>query len=83
MYIHAGPEVGVASTKAFTGQVLSLFIIALALAKKSGALPEPEFQRFHWLPELEKHLPDMKEVLHPADALAMTQYQLPKTPAAA
>lgn len=45
MYIHAGPEVGVASTKAFTGQVLSLFLLSLALAKKSGALPDAEFQR--------------------------------------
>ena len=33
MYTHAGPEVGVASTKAFTAQVIVLFMLALALSK--------------------------------------------------
>jgi glucosamine--fructose-6-phosphate aminotransferase (isomerizing) len=33
MYTHAGPEVGVASTKAFTAQVIVLFMIAMALSK--------------------------------------------------
>ncbi|CAD7938270.1 unnamed protein product [Amoebophrya sp. A25] len=44
MYIHAGPEVGVASTKAFTGQVLSLFLVAMYLAKLGGTMSEDEFQ---------------------------------------
>jgi glutamine---fructose-6-phosphate transaminase (isomerizing) len=37
-YTHAGPEIGVASTKAFTAQVTVLYQIALALAQKKGTL---------------------------------------------
>ena len=36
MYIHAGPEIGVASTKAFTSQVLALLMIALMLGRMRG-----------------------------------------------
>ena len=35
-YIHVGPEIGVASTKAFTGQVTVLTLLALALAQEKG-----------------------------------------------
>ncbi len=44
-YIHAGPEIGVASTKAFTGQVTLLTMIALSIAKKRGTISEDYFQR--------------------------------------
>ena len=37
-YIHVGPEIGVASTKAFTGQVTVLTMLALALAKERGTI---------------------------------------------
>lgn len=37
-YIHVGPEIGVASTKAFTGQVTVLAMLALTLAKARGTL---------------------------------------------
>lgn len=37
-YIHVGPEIGVASTKAFTGQVTVLTMLALALAKEKGTI---------------------------------------------
>ncbi|MFR9565440.1 MAG: glutamine--fructose-6-phosphate transaminase (isomerizing) [Rikenellaceae bacterium] len=37
-YIHVGPEIGVASTKAFTGQVTVLTMMALAIAKERGVL---------------------------------------------
>lgn len=37
-YIHVGPEIGVASTKAFTGQVTVLSMLALALAKEKGTI---------------------------------------------
>lgn len=40
VYTHAGPEIGVASTKAFTAQVAVLTLIALALAKKKGTIEE-------------------------------------------
>jgi glucosamine--fructose-6-phosphate aminotransferase (isomerizing) len=37
-YTHAGPEIGVASTKAFTAQVTVLTLMALALAQKKGTI---------------------------------------------
>jgi glucosamine--fructose-6-phosphate aminotransferase (isomerizing) len=37
-YIHAGPEIGVASTKAFTAQVTALILIATAIGQKKGVL---------------------------------------------
>lgn len=42
-YIHVGPEIGVASTKAFTGQVTVLTIFALAIAKEKGTVSEEEY----------------------------------------
>ncbi|MDX1942151.1 MAG: glutamine--fructose-6-phosphate transaminase (isomerizing), partial [Saprospiraceae bacterium] len=43
-YIHAGPEIGVASTKAFTGQVTLLTLMALNLAQKRGEISETRFR---------------------------------------
>jgi glutamine---fructose-6-phosphate transaminase (isomerizing) len=40
VYTHAGPEIGVASTKAFTAQVTVLTLIALAVAKRKGTITE-------------------------------------------
>ncbi len=42
-YTHAGPEIGVASTKAFTAQVTLLALMALALAKKKGTIPNSRY----------------------------------------
>jgi glucosamine--fructose-6-phosphate aminotransferase (isomerizing) len=42
IYTHAGPEIGVASTKAFTAQLTALFLFALHLAQKRGAIPGAE-----------------------------------------
>ena len=39
VYTHAGPEIGVASTKCFTAQLAALALIALYLGRRSGALP--------------------------------------------
>lgn len=44
VYIHVGPEIGVASTKAFTGQLTCLTLLTLALAKAKGTLEETEFK---------------------------------------
>ncbi|MDY6206374.1 MAG: glutamine--fructose-6-phosphate transaminase (isomerizing) [Prevotella sp.] len=44
-YIHVGPEIGVASTKAFTGQVTVLTMLALALGKEKGTVDEQEYQK--------------------------------------
>jgi glucosamine--fructose-6-phosphate aminotransferase (isomerizing) len=38
LYTHAGPEIGVASTKAFTSQLVALYLLALRLAQVRGAL---------------------------------------------
>jgi len=50
-YTHAGPEIGVASTKAFTTQITVLTLIALKLAKEKGEFSESKFHEF--LSELE------------------------------
>ncbi len=42
-YIHVGPEIGVASTKAFTGQVTVLTMFALALAEAKGTVVREEY----------------------------------------
>lgn len=54
-YIHAGPEIGVASTKAFTGQVTLLTLMALSLAHKRGTISET---RFHELLQELSNIPD-------------------------
>lgn len=41
-YIHVGPEIGVASTKAFTGQVTVLTMLAVAIAKERGTIQREE-----------------------------------------
>jgi glucosamine--fructose-6-phosphate aminotransferase (isomerizing) len=50
-YTHAGPEIGVASTKAFTAQVTVLTLMALSLAHKKGTISESKFRTM--LSELE------------------------------
>jgi glutamine---fructose-6-phosphate transaminase (isomerizing) len=42
VYTHAGPEIGVASTKAFTAQIVALFLFALHLAQKRGTVTADE-----------------------------------------
>jgi len=44
-YTHAGPEIGVASTKAFTSQVTVLILLALTIAQKKGSIPKSRFIR--------------------------------------
>lgn len=60
-YTHAGPEIGVASTKAFTTQVTVLTLIALRLAKAKGTISNTDF-RTH-LVELEMIPKKVEEVL--------------------
>ncbi len=50
-YIHAGPEIGVASTKAFTAQVTVLSMIAMIVAYRKGTIPETRYHEL--LVELE------------------------------
>lgn len=44
-YTHAGPEIGVASTKAFTAQVTVLTLMALSIGRNKGTIDESRFQR--------------------------------------
>ena len=44
-YIHAGPEIGVASTKAFTGQVTLLTMMAMLIAKKRGKITDAYYRQ--------------------------------------
>jgi glucosamine--fructose-6-phosphate aminotransferase (isomerizing) len=45
-YTHAGPEIGVASTKAFTTQITVLSLIALRLARAKGTISSSDFRRY-------------------------------------
>lgn len=45
-YTHAGPEIGVASTKAFTTQITILTLISLRLAKAKGTMSNSDYQRY-------------------------------------
>lgn len=45
VYTHAGPEIGVASTKAFTAQLTALYLVALHLAQVRGTLSQEEIAR--------------------------------------
>lgn len=44
-YIHVGPEIGVASTKAFTGQVMVFSLLALTIAKYRKTIPESDYRK--------------------------------------
>lgn len=46
IYTHAGPEIGVASTKAFTAQAVVMTLLALQLGKKKGVLSEERYKAF-------------------------------------
>ncbi len=67
-YIHVGPEIGVASTKAFTGQVTVLTMLALALAKEKGAIQDSQFLEI--VQELNLVPAKMKQVLSKNQAIA-------------
>lgn len=60
-YTHAGPEIGVASTKAFTAQVTVLTLMALSIAQKKGTLSRSRFQTL--LSELDLIPEKVEEVL--------------------
>ncbi len=60
-YTHAGPEIGVASTKAFTAQVVILTLIALQIAQTKGTIPQSRLRQI--LFELEQIPEKIREVL--------------------
>jgi glucosamine--fructose-6-phosphate aminotransferase (isomerizing) len=65
IYTHAGPEIGVASTKAFTAQLVALFLFAVHLAQVRGTIGEEESRT---LLEALNHLPaQVEEILRTCD----------------
>ncbi len=67
-YIHVGPEIGVASTKAFTGQVTVLTMLALTLAEVKGAIKHDKY--IEVVKELSSIPEKIKEVLKTNEAIA-------------
>jgi glutamine---fructose-6-phosphate transaminase (isomerizing) len=60
-YTHAGPEIGVASTKAFTAQLTVMFMLALRVAFRKGTISESKYRQL--LVELENIPAKVEEVL--------------------
>ena len=74
LYTHAGPEIGVASTKAFTTQLTVLACFALALAEARGTVDAAEMARLtHALAEVPARI---GEVLHNADAIEKLAHKI-------
>ncbi len=69
LYTHAGPEIGVASTKCFTTQLAALLMLAVYLGRRRGVLSEKETRRV--LDALLKTPQYMREVLEQADVVKM------------
>jgi len=68
-YTHAGPEIGVASTKAFTAQVTVLTLMALHVAKVKGAIAESRYRQL--LYEMEAIPAKVEEVLKLNDSIKL------------
>ena len=66
-YIHCGPEIGVASTKAFTGQVTVLTLMALSLAYNRGTISETRYLEL--LTELERIPKKIQQTLELSDSI--------------
>jgi glucosamine--fructose-6-phosphate aminotransferase (isomerizing) len=71
-YTHAGPEIGVASTKAFTAQVTVLTLMALAAARRKDVISESLFRQL--LVELESIPAKVEKVLQAADKIREIAY---------
>lgn len=67
-YIHVGPEIGVASTKAFTGQVTVLTLFALTLGREKQLIDKGTFH--HIIDELDRIPEKMTEVLNQNQSIA-------------
>lgn len=67
VYTHAGPEIGVASTKAFTAQVAVLTMMALKLAKERGTIKDDYFRKI--LHDLASVPEKVKEILKQDEAV--------------
>ncbi len=78
LYTHAGPEIGVASTKAFTTQVVALHLLALELGLKRGALaPERARELMHELRRLPRLVDACLELWDPLEGIARRHMHAP------
>ena len=66
-YIHVGPEIGVASTKAFTGQTTVFAMLALALGREKGTVDEKTYEEV--LSELERIPDKIQSILDRSDEI--------------
>jgi glucosamine--fructose-6-phosphate aminotransferase (isomerizing) len=70
LYTHAGPEISVASTKAFTTQLTALYLLAVALGRLNGKLKQADARKLlrdlmhlpHWIEEALKLEREVKEL---------------------
>ena len=81
LYTHAGPEISVASTKAFTTQLTALYLLAVALGRLNGKLKQADARKLlrdlmhlpHWIEEtlkLESKVKELaRELMHCSDFL--------------
>jgi len=67
VYLHCGPEIGVASTKAFTSQVTALTLLALCMAEKRSSLSLHEIRS--WIDALQSLPRQVEEVLEQAEEI--------------
>lgn len=68
IYIHAGPEIGVASTKAYTAQLVALYLFAFYLAGIKNILPQDKINKY--LEELKTIPKKQEEILKAQDTVA-------------
>src|SRR6266436_1438784 len=73
LYTHAGPEIGVASTKAFTTQLAALFLLAVRLGRLRGTLTAQEAQ--HHLQALNEVPMQVERVLKYEEAIRQAAYK--------
>lgn len=66
-YIHVGPEIGVASTKAFTGQTTVLAMLALAIGRERGTVDEKTY--YEALEEMQRIPDKISRILEQSDAI--------------
>jgi len=67
-YTHVGPEIGVASTKAFTAQVTALIMLSLCIGKEKRSIPEEQYLQI--LKDLSEIPEKISEILHQNDRIA-------------
>lgn len=76
MYINAGPEIGVASTKAFMGQLISLYLLAIFLGKTKNTLSEWDEKEI--ITEISRIPQKIETILNQDDKIKSIAYQFSK-----